>query len=268
MHGSVVARLRLESELRSAVEHGEEFLLHYQPIIELRGSRLVGLEALLRWQPPGRGLVHPAEFVPLAEESGMILPLGEWAIAAACAQLRVWRERHPQLSRVRMSVNVSARQFAQPDLVGRLERIVGEAGVDPRHLALEVTESAIMDDVATSAAKLARLRDLGMEIHVDDFGTGYSSLSYLHRFPITALKIDRSFIARLGTQGESEELVRAILSIAETLKFDVVAEGVERPDQLAKLMQLRCRYAQGYLFAQPMDPGAVEGWATPRAVGS
>jgi diguanylate cyclase (GGDEF)-like protein/PAS domain S-box-containing protein len=267
MHGSVVARLRMESELRRAVEHGREFLLHYQPIVDLRTSGLVGLEALIRWQPPGRDLVHPADFVPLAEESGMILPIGEWAVAAACDQLRTWRERHPQLSRATMSVNISARQFAQQDVVARLERILREAGVDPRHVALEVTESAIMDDVTSSAAKLARLRDLGMDIHVDDFGTGYSSLSYLHRFPITALKIDRSFVAGLGANGESEELIRAIVSIAETLRFEVIAEGVETPEQLARLKNLRCRYAQGYLFARPMEPGDVERWATPRAVG-
>jgi diguanylate cyclase (GGDEF)-like protein len=268
MHGSAVARLRLESDLRRAVEHGQEFLLHYQPIVDLRTRHVVSFEALIRWHPPGRELVHPSEFVPLAEESGMILPIGEWAIGAALAQLRTWRERHPQLSRTTVSVNVSAKQFAQPDLVARLERLLGETGVEPRHVAIEVTESAIMDDVAASAAKLGRLRDMGMHVHVDDFGTGYSSLSYLHRFPITALKIDRSFVTGLATHGESEELVRAIVSIAETLKFGVIAEGVEDEEQLARLVRLRCQLGQGYLFARPMDAAEVERWAMPRAVGA
>jgi diguanylate cyclase (GGDEF)-like protein len=265
MHGSVVARLRLESELRRAVEHGEEFRLHYQPVVELPGGRVVGLEALIRWQPPGRALVHPADFVAIAEESGMILPIGEWAIRAALAQLRAWGERCPALAGATMSVNVSAKQFAQADLVERLQRILGDTGVDPRRVAIEVTESAIIDDVASSAAKLSRLRDMGMGVHVDDFGTGYSSLSYLHRFPITALKIDRSFVSGLDSGEQSEELIRAIVSIADALRFDVIAEGVESPAQLATLNRLRCRHAQGYLFAPPMEPDEVERWASGHA---
>jgi diguanylate cyclase (GGDEF)-like protein len=265
MHGSVVERMQLEADLRRAVEHGEGFTLQYQPIVALRTGRLIGVEALARWQHPVRGSLPAAEFVALAEESGAIVPLGEWAIRAACAQLRAWQERSPALAAVPVSVNVSARQFHRPDVVDALRRVVREAGVDPRLVAIEITESAIMDDVEESAEKLARLREIGIQIHVDDFGTGYSSLSYLHRFPITAVKIDRSFVAALVGQPESADVVKAIVSIAESLDFDVIAEGVEAEGHVAKLEELRCRYGQGRFLAPPMDASALEAWAAARA---
>jgi EAL domain-containing protein (putative c-di-GMP-specific phosphodiesterase class I) len=254
MHGGVVERLALESDLRRAIEHGEEFLLHYQPIVDLRTARLVAFEALVRWQHPERGLIAPSEFIPLAEESGMIIALGDWTVRAACRQLRAWRECHPALARATMSVNISARQFRQPDVVERLARIFAETGVDPANVAIEVTESAIMVDVASTSGELARLRDMGSQVHVDDFGTGYSSLSYLHRFPITAVKIDRSFVSGLAGHGESDEVIRAILSLAASLNFEVIAEGVEAPEQVARLRELGCRYAQGFHFARPLPP--------------
>jgi predicted signal transduction protein with EAL and GGDEF domain len=265
MHGSVVERMQLEADLRRAVEHGEGFTLQYQPIVALRTGRLIGVEALARWQHPVRGSLPAAEFVALAEESGAIVPLGEWAIRAACAQLRGWQERSPALAAVPVSVNVSARQFHRPDVVDALRRVVREAGVDPRLVAIEITESAIMDDVEESADKLARLREIGIQIHVDDFGTGYSSLSYLHRFPITAVKIDRSFVAALVGQPESADVVKAIVSIAESLDFDVIAEGVEAEGHVAKLAELRCRYGQGHFLAPPMDASTLEAWAAARA---
>ncbi len=265
MHGSVVDRLQLEADLRRAVEHGEEFLLHFQPIVALRTNRLIGLEALVRWRQPARGLLQASDFVPLAEESGMIVPIGEWAIKAACTQLRDWQEHVPALAGVTMSVNFSGRQFRRPDVVETLRRIVRESGVDPRLVAVEVTESVIMDDVEASAAKLARLRDMGIQIHVDDFGTGYSSLSYLHRFPITAVKIDRSFVTGLPSHPESEEVIKAIVSIAESLDFDVIAEGVEGEAHVARLEELRCRYGQGYFLSRPMPAEEVEAWARGRS---
>jgi diguanylate cyclase (GGDEF)-like protein len=259
MHGSVVDRMQLEAELRRAVEHGEDFALHYQPIVALRTGKLVGVEALVRWRHAARGLLAANDFVPLAEESGTIVPLGEWAIRAACAQLREWQEGSPALAGITMSINVSGRQFRRPEYVESLRGILRESAVDPRQLAIEVTESAIMNEVETSAAKLGRLRDMGVQIHVDDFGTGYSSLSYLHRFPITAVKIDQSFVAGLPSQ-ESEEVIKAIVSIAESLDFDVIAEGIEAASQLSRLEELRCRYGQGFFMSRPMEASALEAW--------
>jgi len=256
MHGDVVDRLELEADLRKAVERCDEFVLHYQPIFALRGRQLVGVEGLLRWRHPRRGLLDAASFVPLAEEGGTIVALGEWAIRTACAQLQAWRESAPRLARVTMSVNVSGRQFRRADVVETLQRIVRQEAIDPRLLAVEITESVIMDDVAASAAKLAQLRDLGIQIHVDDFGTGYSSLSYLHRFPITAVKIDRSFVTGLPTHVESEEV---------SLGFDVIAEGVESERHAERLEALRCRLGQGFYLSRPLTAEALEAWASTQA---
>jgi EAL domain-containing protein (putative c-di-GMP-specific phosphodiesterase class I) len=233
-------------------------------VIALGTGSVVGIEALVRWAHPTRGFLAAAEFVPLAEESGAIVQLGEWVIRGACEQLRLWQDGTPALANATLSVNFSGRQFRRQDCVDAFQRIVTEARVDPRLLAVEVTESVIMDDVESSAAKLARLRDLGVRIHVDDFGTGYSSLSYLHRFPITAVKIDRSFVAELPSHQESEEVIKAIVSIAESLDFDVIAEGIESDGQASRLQELRCRYGQGHLIAKPMDGPALEAWAVRR----
>jgi diguanylate cyclase (GGDEF)-like protein len=272
MHGSVVERLQLEADLRRAVDRGEEFLLHYQPVVALRTGRVVVIEALLRWAKPGRGLLDAAEFVPLAEEAGVMAELGDWVFEAAFAQIKAWQERAPALGAVIVSINVSGGQFRRPEFVDDLRRIVRAAGVDPRAVALEVTEATIMGDVESSTAKLALLRELGVQIHIDDFGTGYSSLSYLHRFPITAVKIDRSFVAGLPVTGapgqvESEEVIKAIVSIGESLDFDVIAEGVETSGQREKLQDLRCRYGQGIGIAKPMSGPDLEAWAAgPRAL--
>ncbi len=265
MHGSVVDRLQLEADLRLAVEHGGDLVLHYQPIIALRTGKVIGVEALVRWNKPGRGLLEAAEFISLAEESGVVVPMGEWVFRSACEQLRSWQERIPALAAATLSVNVSGPQFRRPEFVDGLGRTLRESGVDPRHVAVEVTEAVIMDEVEASAAKLARLRELGVQIHVDDFGTGYSSLSYLHRFPITAVKIDRSFVGGLPGHVESEEVIKAIMSIAESLDFDVIAEGVETPAQAERLEDLRCRYAQGFAVAKPMAASALEDWIAARS---
>ncbi|MGB8931489.1 MAG: EAL domain-containing protein [Anaeromyxobacteraceae bacterium] len=265
MHGDVVDRLELEADLRKAVERCDEFLMYYQPIFALPSRRLVGLEALVRWRHPRRGLLEASQFVSLAEESGAILPLGEWVLRTACAQLHAWKARAAVLGQISMSVNVSGRQFRLPTVIETIQRIVRQEAIDPRQLAVEVTESVIMDDVTASTAKLAQLRDLGIQIHVDDFGTGYSSLSYLHRFPITAVKIDRSFVTGLPSHTESEEVIKAIVSIAESLGFDVVAEGVEVEAHVERLQALRCGLAQGFHLAQPMPAEALEEWATRRA---
>jgi diguanylate cyclase (GGDEF)-like protein len=265
MHGTVVDRLQLEADLRRAVEHGNEFVLHYQPIVALRTGKVIGLEALVRWDKPGRGLLSASEFIGLAEESGAIIPMGEWAIRTACAQLRIWQENVPALAGVTLGVNISARQFKRFDVVERLRAIVREAAIDPSLLAVEVNEGVIMDDVEASATKLARLRDAGIQIHVDDFGTGYSSLSYLHRFPIAAVKIDRSFVSGLPNHRESDEVIKAIVSIAESLDFDVIAEGVEGEKQVQKLEELRCRYAQGHFLSRPLPAAEIEAWVIAKA---
>jgi diguanylate cyclase (GGDEF)-like protein len=260
MHGDVVARLELEADLRRAVERCDEFSLLYQPIFTLRDRRLVGIEALLRWRHPRLGVLDAGRFVPLAEESGTIVTIGEWAIRQACAQLHAWGERFPAMGDVTLGVNVSARQFRRPDAVDALQRIVRQESIDPRRLAVEITESVIMDDVTTTGGTLGRLRELGIQIHVDDFGTGYSSLSYLHRFPITAVKIDRSFVAGLPQKPESEEVIKAIVSIGDSLGFDVIAEGVETEGAAGRLGELGCRLAQGFHLARPMTAAALEAW--------
>jgi diguanylate cyclase (GGDEF)-like protein len=264
MHGSVVERMQLEADLRRAVERCDEFVLHYQPVVGLGSGSIVGVEALVRWAHPTRGFLAAEEFVPLAEESGAIVPLGDWVIRRVCEQLRAWQGSQPVLADVAMSVNFSGRQFRRQDFVDAFRRIMSETGVDPRLIAVEVTESVIMDDVEVSAAKLARLRELGVRIHVDDFGTGYSSLSYLHRFPITAVKIDRSFVSELPSHAESEEVVKAIVSIAESLDFDVIAEGIESEAHAERLQELRCRYGQGFHIGPPMEPAALEAWVAGR----
>ncbi|HET8541812.1 MAG TPA: EAL domain-containing protein [Anaeromyxobacter sp.] len=267
MHGSVVERMQLEADLHRAVEHGDEFVLHYQPIVALRTGRPIGVEALLRWRHPVRGLLPAGEFVAIAEESGVLIPMGLWAIQRACDQLREWEKTAPALAPLVVGVNVSGRQLRRSGCVEEIRQRVLASGIDPRRIAVEVTESALMGDVETSANRLAALREMGVQIHVDDFGTGYSSLSYLHRFPITAVKIDRSFVEGLVAQPESADVVKAIVSIAESLDFDVIAEGVETEAQASMLEQLRCRYGQGHFLSPPLDAAELERWAAGRVRG-
>ncbi len=254
MHAHAVALLQLENDLRRAVER-QEFRVHYQPIVAVTTEQITGFEALVRWQHPERGLVWPSEFIPLAEETGLITEIGQWVLREACAQLRRWQvSAGPGLT---MSVNLSGKQFTQPDLFQQVKTTLEQTGLDARCLRLEITESVVMQNAEITAQMLAQLRSLGAQLSIDDFGTGYSSLSYLHRFPVTTLKIDRSFVSRMGLGDENSEIVRTILTLAANLGMDVVAEGVETEGQLKLLRMLHCDYAQGFLFSLPVDADAA-----------
>ncbi|TAN41631.1 MAG: EAL domain-containing protein [Nitrospirae bacterium] len=259
MYTSTVERLHLETDLRKAVEHNE-FIMHYQPIIELSSDRLIGFEALVRWNHPKRGLIYPMEFIPLAEETGLIYPLGEWILNEACRQLHIWQSQNPIHTVLKMSVNVSGRQFLQLDLPEKVRRILDKNNLDACSLALEITESIIMEDVDSATNVLVRLRAMGIHIHIDDFGTGYSSLSYINRFPINALKIDRSFVEKMHNDDENLEIIKTIITLAKTLKLDLIAEGLESSLQLTDLKELKCHYGQGFFVSRPMDAEATGSW--------
>ncbi|HEX8634759.1 MAG TPA: PAS domain S-box protein [Pyrinomonadaceae bacterium] len=258
MHARVVALLRLENDLRRAVER-DEFRLQYQPIVSLETGRVSGFEALARWQHPELGLIQPSDFIPVAEETGVIVELGQWVMEEACRQMRAWQLISPQHSRLKLSVNLSSRHFVQPDLYERIVEVLKDTGLAPAALQLEITESVLMENAHTIVPLLSRLRDLGVELAIDDFGTGYSSLSYLSRLkPIHTLKIDRSFISMGGDDHENSEIVRTIIMLAKNMGKEVVAEGIETAEQLARLRRLNCDYGQGYLFSRPQDPSEIE----------
>ena len=254
MHAQAMERLQLESDLRRALERGE-LRVHYQPVIALETGAISGFEALCRWEHPERGLVFPDAFITLAEETGLILPLGMQVLEAACRTLREWQGR-PGFEGLTMAVNLSPKQFAQPDLVERVDAALRESGIEPGTLRLEITESVILHDTDPVTATLHRLKTLGVKLYLDDFGTGYSSLSYLHRIPLDALKIDRGFV-RPGAGTESAHLVRTILAMARALDVTVVTEGVETAETVESLRRLGCEFAQGYFFAHPMDEAAA-----------
>ena len=241
--------LELEADLRRALERGE-FLLHYQPKVVLADGRLSGCEALVRWQHPQRGLVPPGAFIPLAEETGLIVPLGAWVLRRACAQAREWQDAG--LPPCKVAVNLSARQFAEPDLVERIEAILAETGLEPTWLELELTESMLMRDPLGAAATMRRLRELGIGLCLDDFGTGFSSLNYLRRFPVDYLKIDRSFIVDVTSDASAAAVASSVVAIAHSLGIVAVAEGVETREQLEFLAGCRCDQLQGYLFSRPL----------------
>jgi diguanylate cyclase (GGDEF)-like protein len=248
LNATALERLALESSLRKALAQ-DELLLYYQPILDVASRRVQGLEALLRWQHPDRGLVSPAEFIPLAEVTGLILPMGPWVLRTACAQARAWQALRPGL---RIAVNLSARQFQEPGLVGHVTDALADTGLDPRLLQLEITESNAMQNAQTAIQTLRELKALGVGLSIDDFGTGYSSLSYLRRFPIDTLKIDQSFIRDIGTDPDDAAIASAIIALAHTLKLEVVAEGVETVGQLEFLARHACDRTQGYLFSKPL----------------
>jgi diguanylate cyclase (GGDEF)-like protein/PAS domain S-box-containing protein len=256
MHTVALIRMKLEADLRHAASR-QEYRLRYQPIVSMATGRVTGFEALVRWFHPERGLVSPDEFIPVAEETKLILPLGQWVLREAAEQLQRWQSTFRTTPPLVISVNLSCRQFFQTDLVYQIERILLETGLDARCLRFEITESVVMEQVETALAALARLKSLGVGLAMDDFGTGYSSLSYLHQFPFDTLKIDRSFIGRIGPAGENSEIVGTIVSLARGLKLDVVAEGVETASQLSVLRNLGCHYAQGYLFSRPLSHEAA-----------
>lgn len=254
MHAVAMARLHLETDLRRALERGE-LRVHYQPIVRLDTGRITGLEALARWEHPERGLILPDDFIPMAEDTGLILPMGLWVLEEACRTLRRWQQR-PGGERLTMAVNLSARQFTQPDLVERVSSIMRRTGVRPGTLELEITESVILQSSVPVLETLKRLKALGVALHVDDFGTGYSSLSYLHRLPLDALKIDRSFVS--GADAGSLQIVRMIVAMAKAMGVAVVTEGIETAELLGELRSLHCEYGQGFFFSRPMAREAVE----------
>jgi len=259
MHEYAVAHLEMESSLRRAVER-EEFRVYYQPILELEDGRLAGFEALARWQHPDKGIVSPAVFIPLAEESGLIVDIGRIVLRDSCRQLARWRREHPEAEELWISVNLSVKQFALPDIVDQVRSVLFETGIPGENLKLEITESVIMDNSADASQKVLGLKDLGIRLSIDDFGTGYSSLSYLHQFPFDALKIDRSFVMRLGDAPERAAIVRTIIQLAQNLGMETVAEGVETRFQLGGLRSMGCRYGQGYLFGKPAPGPEAEKW--------
>jgi diguanylate cyclase (GGDEF)-like protein/PAS domain S-box-containing protein len=256
MHQNALQQLKFETEMRYALERGE-FSLHYQPIIELKTNDLKGFEALVRWNHPTRGMVSPMEFIPTAEENGLILPLGKWILQESCRQLRKWQNHNSLAATIAISVNLSSKQFLQPDLSQQVAAVLEETGLSPSCLKLEITESHFLDNTEMAIVTMNRLRELGIEISLDDFGTGYSSLSYLHRLPIDYLKIDRSFVSRMEEKKENAEIVHTIIKLAQNLKMKVIAEGIETAEQLNLLKKLNCEYGQGYFFSKPLKAAAV-----------
>jgi diguanylate cyclase (GGDEF)-like protein len=253
MLDGMMTHFELENDLRKAVEH-HEFVVYYQPIVNLGTRRIIGFEALLRWQHPTRGLTEPAEFIPTLEEMGLIVPVGYWVLEEACRQIHVWQTQYPASPPLTVSVNLSTRQCNQSDLVQKIAAILKKNKVDASSLKLELTESLIVEDFEFTSAILLQLRDMGVQVQIDDFGTGYSSLGYLHSLPIDALKIDRTFISQLGPAGSGTEIVRTILALAHGLGMKVIAEGVETSEQLSTLLSLDCELVQGFLFAKPVNP--------------
>jgi EAL domain-containing protein (putative c-di-GMP-specific phosphodiesterase class I) len=252
MNALVNERLSLEYSLRRALER-DELLLHYQPKIELATGAIVGVEALIRWQHPEHGLIRPQRFIPIAEETGLIVPIGEWVLRTACRQNRAWQDAG--LPPIAVAVNVSTRQFRQESLVKTVARILVESGLNPEHLELELTESMVMYNADAAIAILHELKSLGVRLSVDDFGTGYSSLSYLRRLPIDCLKIDQSFVTHIGDRIDTDDglLAQAIISLGHSLKLRVIAEGVETEAQVRFLKMHACDEAQGFYYSEPLS---------------
>ena len=256
MRAGAMRRLEVERELRDALDR-DELALFYQPVVNLRSGEITGLEALVRWRHPERGMLDPAEFVSIAEDSGLIEPIGRWVQERACRQALEWHQLRPDSRPFDVAVNLSARQVAHRDLPATVEEIIARTGLDPQHLRLEITESVLVEESATAIKSLHALNELGVRLVLDDFGTGYSSLAYLNRFPFHALKIDRSFVDALGIEQEPTAIVEAIIGMARALSLEVIAEGVESEVQLAELRRLGCDYAQGHLFHPAMPEREV-----------
>jgi diguanylate cyclase (GGDEF)-like protein len=257
MHVRALARLRMETDLRHALERGE-FEIYYQPLVTLSTGRITELEALIRWHHPQRGLVAPLEFIPLAEETGMIVPIGGWVLAEACRQTREWQQRFPTQNHLALSVNLSPKQFAQTGFVPFVESTVRTSGLDPRSLKLEITESFAIDDPDGTRVLLTALRALGIQIYLDDFGTGYSSLGYLHQLPLDGIKIDRCFVTQMEMGPLHRQLVHTVRDLAMNIGVAAVAEGVETATQLDTLRSLGCESAQGFLFSRPVPRDVIE----------
>jgi predicted signal transduction protein with EAL and GGDEF domain len=258
MHHFVRSRLSLETDLRQALER-QEFRLVYQPVLALGNGDIVGFEALLRWQHPSRGRLTPIDFIEVAEETGLIIPLGFWVFEEAARQLKTWHDQFPEKGHLKMNINLSSKQLAQLDLASQLQDSLKNLDLSPVSINLEVTESMMLDNASAAVKLLEQLRELGICIQLDDFGMGYSSLSRLHNLPLDTLKIDRSFISSLGHKGGSAGIIEAIITLGHTLGLSIVAEGIETTDQLRQLEQLKCNFGQGYLFSAPREPEEITG---------
>jgi len=259
MHAGIIDRINLEAELHGALDHNEFFLV-YQPIVDLHTYHLVGFEALVRWNHPILGIVYPTQFIPVAEETGLIVKIGDWIMREACCQLGELQKRFPVSTPLRMSVNISCKQLMQENLTDEIAAAIKDAGIAADCLTIEITESMLMENIDVAVDSMNRLRTMGVHIHIDDFGTGYSSLSYLHSLPIDALKIDRSFVDKLTSEGENQEIILAIIMLAKSLNYDVIAEGVELEHQLKQIKGLECRFGQGYLFSRPLVMQDIDKW--------
>ncbi len=257
MHERAVKHLQLESDLRRALER-RQFELHYQPIVSLKTARITGFEALIRWNHPKRGVVAPADFIPMAEETGLIVPIGRWVLHEACRQLRAWQEHCTHDQSLSINVNISKRQVSEGNLAQDITKVLRRTGIDSRCLTLELTETVIMENHDSIMAVLEELKELGVRLHMDDFGTGYSSLSYLHRFPLDVLKIDRAFLKNLQGNLQYAAVVHAIVTLAHNLNMKVTAEGIETPEQLAQILALDCDFGQGFLFCKPLGATDAE----------
>jgi diguanylate cyclase (GGDEF)-like protein len=257
MRSKAISRLEMENGLHKALQNGE-FILYYQPIVGLGHNNLVGFEALIRWNHPDRGLIQPLEFIGIAEESGLILPIGKWVLYEACRQLKAWQDRIPNGRKLFINVNISGKQFAQPDFVEQIEQALIETDLSPFNLKLEITESVLIDNYATANAIFHKLANLGIQFEIDDFGTGYSSIGYLRHFPIHTIKIDKTFIRDMNAGTRGIDLIQAMISMANNLGMETIAEGVETEDQLQKLLGMKCNYGQGYYLSVPLDREEAE----------
>jgi EAL domain-containing protein (putative c-di-GMP-specific phosphodiesterase class I) len=251
--------LMLETALKQALEK-EEFTLHFQPILCLQRMHPVGMEALVRWHHPEKGMISPGEFIPVAEKTGLILDIGKWILENACQHLKVWLAENTHFSNFALNVNVSMQQFYQPDFVADIDRLIATYGLAAQKLRLEITESCFMENTELAVSTMQALHQRQVPLCIDDFGTGYSSLSYLHRLPVESLKIDQSFISRIVDSNQGIAMVKAILAMSQSLGIKVVAEGIETPQQLSKLQELGCEFGQGYLFSKPRDAQGIEAW--------
>jgi diguanylate cyclase (GGDEF)-like protein len=257
MYAQTLQLSQIETDLRYALER-QEFLLHYQPIVSLKTGKVTGFEALIRWQHPEKGLVYPGDFIAIAEDTGLIVPIGEWILLEACRQMRTWQEKVPSASNKHISINLSSRQIKQFDFVDKLTKIISGTGLNGHNIRLELTETMLMDRGEKTIELLGEIKAQKVQLSIDDFGTGYSSLSYLHRFPIDALKIDRSFVSPIDAEGNNGEIVNTIITLAHSLGIKAIAEGVETAHQLAQLRKLGCDEAQGYFFSKPVNAQLAE----------
>jgi EAL domain-containing protein (putative c-di-GMP-specific phosphodiesterase class I) len=258
MHKGALSNLQLQNDLRNALENNE-LILNYQPIMSLENSQIVGFEALIRWMHPTRGLIMPNDFIPIAEETGLILPIGNWVLRESCRQMNEWQNEFTATKNFVINVNLSPLQIEQDDLIYQVDKALQETGLSPNCLKLEITESVLMKNTEASIKTVSGLRDMGVKVSIDDFGTGYSSLSYLHNFAIDTLKVDRSFINLIGSEKEKTEIIQTIITLALSLGIDVVAEGVETLEQLEFLKANNCNYGQGYYYSKPVGSLAILG---------